>query len=79
VLTAIKPADAGDGFIVRCYNSSERAQSGHLTLGFPVASVEPVNLLEETQGEALPIEDEQRVTVEVPPKRIVTLRVVPAR
>ena len=79
VLTAIKAADTGDALIVRFYNSSERAQTACVTFGFPVAAVNPVNLLEEPQGDALPIGDEQQVTVDVPSKRIVTWRVTPAR
>lgn len=79
VLSAIKAAETGDALNMRFYNSSERAQTGCVTFGFPVASVEPVNLLEEPRGDALLIDNEQRVTVDVPPKRIVTWRVTLAR
>ncbi len=79
VLTALKPAETGDGLIMRFYNSSERPQAGRVTFGFPVAGIEAVSLLEEPAGEMLPLIDERDVTVEVPPKRIVTWRVRPAR
>ena len=78
VLSAIKPAEDGDGMIVRFYNSSEAPQSGTITLGVPIASIEPVNLLEEPQGGMISVDGGQRAAVQVPPKRIVTWRVRPA-
>jgi len=78
VLSAIKPAEDGRGVIVRFTNHRDTPQAGRATFGFAVASVEPVNLLEEPQGSALAVEDNRRVTVEAPPKRIVTWRVLPA-
>ena len=74
VLSAIKPADDGDGLIVRFYNSSEQPQTARVTFGFPVATMQPVNLLEEPEGAALGVSEDGRVTLDVPPKRIVTWR-----
>lgn len=79
VLSAIKPADDGDGLIVRFYNSSEQPQTARVTFGFPVATMQPVNLLEEPEGAALDVSEDGRVTLDVPPKRIVTWRVLPPR
>jgi len=72
VLTSIKPAEAGEGFIVRFYNSADEAVSGRVTFGLPVQSVTPVNLLETPLGEARSLDGSRAFTVDVPPKRIVT-------
>src|SRR5690606_20008981 len=47
VLTALKPAESGEGIVVRFYNSHGGAVSGRVEFGLPVADVTPVNLLEE--------------------------------
>jgi alpha-mannosidase len=76
VLTAIKPAESGAGVIVRFYNSSERTVSGRLAFGLPVCAMTRTNLLEESLE--LP-EDwtltDGVITLDVPAKRIVSLRV----
>ncbi|MGE5560382.1 MAG: alpha-mannosidase [Chloroflexota bacterium] len=46
VLAAVKPADDGDGIIVRVYNTTPRACSGSLTFFRPLADAVPVDLLE---------------------------------
>lgn len=75
VLTALKPAESGEGIVVRFYNSHAAAVSGRVEFGLPVADVTPVNLLEE------PVElpgmraEGRAVWLDVPGKRIVTLRV----
>jgi len=75
VLTALKPAESGEGIVVRFYNSHAAAVSGRVEFGLPVDAVTPVNLLEE------PVElpgmraEGRAVWLDVPGKRIVTLRV----
>jgi len=78
VLTAVKPAEAGQGLIVRFYNSSETAVEGRVRFGFPVGEVVPANLLEAPVGPPLALAEEGAFTLTVPAKRIVTLAVTPA-
>ncbi len=47
VPTALKPAEFGEGIVVRFYNSHAAAVSGRVEFGLPVDAVTPVNLLEE--------------------------------
>ncbi len=75
VLTAIKPAESGEGIIVRFYNSSEREVSGCLRFGLPLQRVIPTNLLEEPTGLPFELGDRHAIAVQVPAKRIVTLAV----
>lgn len=74
VLTALKPAEEGAGIIARFFNSSEEAVTGRLQIGLPVTQARLTNLLEEPVGEALAVDGEGRLSLEVPPKRIVSLR-----
>ncbi len=78
VLTAVKPAEAGQGLIVRFYNSSETAVEGRVRFGFPVREVVPANLLEAPAGPPLTPAEDGAFVVAVPAKRIVTLAVTPA-
>lgn len=48
VIETIKRAEAGDGYIVRFYESQRRRGLVTLTTAFSLARVEKVNLLEET-------------------------------
>ncbi len=75
VLTAIKPPESGDGIIVRLYNSHTERVSGRLAFGWPVREVVPVNLLEEPVGAPYALDEGGSVRLDVPGKRIVTLRV----
>lgn len=78
VLTAIKPAESGQGLIVRFYNSSETAVKGRVRFGFPVREVAPADLLEAPVGPPLAAAEDGAFVVAVPAKRIVTLVVTPA-
>jgi mannosylglycerate hydrolase len=73
VLTAIKPAESGEGVIVRFYNASNETVSGRLSVEMPVRQVMPTNLLEEPTGESLTLENDGTVMLDVMPKRIMTL------
>lgn len=78
VLTAIKPAESGQGLIVRFYNSSETAMGSRVRFGFPVREVVPANLLEAPIGPPLAQGEDGAFALTVPAKRIVTLAVTPA-
>lgn len=75
VLTAIKPAESGQGLIVRFYNSSETAMGSRVRFGFPVREVVPANLLEAPIGPSLAPAEGGAFALTVPAKRIVTLAV----
>lgn len=77
VLSAIKPAEAGQGLIVRFYNSSETTTEGRVRFGFPVQEAVPVNLLEAPAGPPLALTEEGALALTIPAKRIVTLAVTP--
>ena len=76
VLTALKPAESGEGIIVRFYNSSDAAVSGRVVFGLPVERIMPVNLLEEPVDLPGMRVDGHAVSLDVPGKRIVTLQVI---
>jgi len=78
VLTAVKPAESGEGIILRFYNSQEHTVSGQLTFGLPFQELTSVNLLEEPHEKAgdWNINDQGEINLNVPPKHIVSLRVV---
>jgi alpha-mannosidase/mannosylglycerate hydrolase len=65
VLSALKPADAGDGAVVRVLNPTEDAVPAELTLGLPVASVTSVRLDETPDGHGVDHEG-SRVRLSVP-------------
>jgi hypothetical protein len=72
-LTAFKPGEWDDAFVVRLVNRTDADQSATLTLGFPVASAELTNLKEtESLGE-LAVTD-GAVRVELAPHRILSVR-----
>lgn len=74
-LTAVKRAEAGDGVIVRFFNTLDRPARGELAAWWPqITRVVKTNLNEEEQEE-LACED-GRVSVAARPKEIVTLKLV---
>ncbi len=72
VIETVKPADNGDGVIVRLFEAHNTRGPVDLALGDNVGAVERVGLLEEG-GTALDLRD-QRVSVPLAPYEIVTLR-----
>jgi len=73
VVTCVKKAERDEALIVRFYNISEQATSGHLTCYRPITEAELVNL-NERPIEGLDIDAEGRVKLpEVPARHIVTL------
>jgi alpha-mannosidase len=76
VVETVKRAEDGDGLIVRFYESQRRRGQVTLTCAFPLARVEKVNLLEETQATLTPAGNQ--VTLFVRPYEIVSLRLYQA-
>ncbi len=59
VFSALKPVDAGDGVVVRCYNSLDAASGGWCRAPFAVASAERVRA-DERAGTPLPVDPDRR-------------------
>jgi alpha-mannosidase len=76
VIETIKRAEDGQGIVVRCYESQRRRGPVTLTAGFELGSAWRCNIMEEDR-ETLEVRD-GRVTFDVRPYQIVTLRLVPA-
>ncbi len=74
VFSALKPAEAGAGLIVRLFNPGAEAVSGRLRLDRPLARAEAVSLSEEAQEE---LGAGPEVPVALPPKRIGSYRLLP--
>ncbi|MCA1598982.1 MAG: glycosyl hydrolase-related protein, partial [Chloroflexi bacterium] len=73
VIETIKPAEDGDGLIVRFYDAHNTRGEATLTFARPIASAEETNMLEETQGPA--VYDGHDLRVAVRPYGIGTFRV----
>jgi len=52
VIDTVKPAEDGDGFIVRLYEAHNQRGKGSITFSAPIASAQECNLLEETIADA---------------------------
>ncbi len=72
VVTCVKKAERSDSLIVRLYNISDQAQSGHISAYRPITSAKRVNLNEQPI-EVLTITDDGQIEIEVPSRRIVTI------
>ena len=66
VLSALKPAEDGDGIVVRLLNPTDVPQTAVLRVGFPVRSASPVRLDEEPAPGAVTL-DGRVVRLDVPP------------
>ena len=66
LLSALKPAEQGDGIIVRLLNPTDRAVPAAVTLGFPATSVRAVRL-DETPCDATVTLDAGTIRLELPP------------
>ena len=74
ILSALKPADDGDGLILRLWNPTSRRQSDTLTLWREPQSTTLAMLNEDpVQGEQ-PVLRGRRLTVKAKPHQIVTVR-----
>jgi len=77
VLSAVKPAEDGDGIVVRVLNPTDRPCTAHLRTGFPLTGAEPVRL-DETRMDGSIERDERGVRFEVPPRALRSVRLVAA-
>jgi alpha-mannosidase len=75
VIETIKQAEDGQGLIVRLYESQRRRGPFTLTTLFALAEVWLTNLLE--QSEERLAADEHKVSLDISPYKIITLRLVP--
>lgn len=73
VLSAFKPAEDGDGAIVRVLNPTDTPREALLTLGIPVAAVESVRLDERPDGAPF-VHDGARIRVPIRPHQVRSLR-----
>ncbi|MCU0269406.1 MAG: glycosyl hydrolase-related protein, partial [Acidimicrobiales bacterium] len=76
VLSALKPAEDDDGFVVRVLNPTDRATRATITLGLPVTDAESVRLDETPDGRALD-RSGSRLTVAVGAHELRSVRVRP--
>jgi len=60
-IEAVKPAENGDGFVVRCYETQGGSCTCRLKSSIPAEEVCSVNLLEEIEGQILPEGDSVRL------------------
>ncbi|HVN49869.1 MAG TPA: glycosyl hydrolase-related protein, partial [Acidimicrobiales bacterium] len=78
VLSALKPADDGDGFVVRVLNPTDEPLEARLTLDLPVRDVVSVRLDETPDGGELR-RDGNRIQVPVAPHALRSVRVAAGR
>jgi alpha-mannosidase len=76
VIETIKPAEDGNGFVIRLYEAGHRRGSVRLEFGVPIAHVSRVNLLEDPADE-VPL-DNRGLRLDLSPFEIVSLRCIPA-
>lgn len=74
LLSAVKPAEDGDGFIVRVLNPTDDPLPAHLTLATPIAAVESVRLDESRDGGTVS-RDGARLSFDVAPHALRSVRV----
>lgn len=73
VLSAVKQSEDGSALIVRVYNPTQQGTTATMTLPAKLTGAYLARL-DETILEPITLSDDQAVTVEVPAKKIVTLR-----
>jgi len=77
VLSAIKPSEDGDGFVLRVLNPTSRAADASVTLGLPLADAVSVRLDETSDGQPLE-RDRSCLIFPVQPHALRSIRVRPA-
>lgn len=77
VLSALKPAEDGDGLVVRVLNPDGAATTATLRFGFPLRGAEAVRLDETPSDDAVAVDD-GAVRIPVPPHALRSVRVHPA-
>jgi alpha-mannosidase len=76
VLSSCKPAEDGDGLVVRVLNPTDEPQEARLAFGFDVASVGAVRLDETAVGQPV-VHDGRGVRLPVPPHALRSIRAQP--
>lgn len=71
--STLKPAQSGEGVVVRCFNLTDHEVTGTLRLGFPVTRVQPVRADEMPVGDAASISPTQPVQLSAAPREIISL------
>jgi mannosylglycerate hydrolase len=74
VLSSVKQAEDGHALIVRLYNPAEQTTTATLTLPLPLTAAY-ITRLDESVLEPVGNQDEQSLYVEIPRKKIMTLRI----
>ncbi|MFA4839034.1 MAG: glycoside hydrolase family 38 C-terminal domain-containing protein [Candidatus Neomarinimicrobiota bacterium] len=72
IMTTLKKAESGNGYVVRFYNPSDEAAEGFLSFKFPVKRAVLLDLNEEPVAE-VKVTDPHRIKVQVPQKKIITV------
>jgi alpha-mannosidase len=70
VLSALKPADQGDGMVLRVLNPTDETVEAVAALGFPVETVRPVRLDEEPSDDGEIRREGARLDLTVEPHRL---------
>lgn len=73
MVSGLKPAENGDGFILRCYNPTARKIEGTLRSSYTIARATATQL-NERDGAALVVEDGSVVGFVAQAQQIVSLR-----
>ncbi|MBI4494495.1 MAG: hypothetical protein HY690_17060 [Chloroflexi bacterium] len=77
VLAALKPAESGPGFVLRCYNTLPRPTRVRLCCGFKLAAAERLDLGEHSL-QPLSLADPTDLELSLRPGELLTLRLLPA-
>ena len=72
VVSALKPADDGDGTVIRVFNPGDRDETAVLTLETPAASAHLCDLAE--REISLLCKNARKLEIKVPPQKVVTLK-----
>ena len=73
--SAVKPAEAADGLVLRLLNPTSESQEARVSLGFQFASVEPVRLDEQSSDEFEVARNGDSLRFSVPPHTLRTVLV----
>ena len=78
VLSALKPAENGDGIVLRCFNALESAEEGAILLGSPARSATRVRA-DESHPIPLPLERSgRRIPFRAEPRAVLSFHLQPA-
>ena len=78
VIETVKRAEDGNGIIVRLYEHHRSRRRVALTAAFPIVHAERCDLLEQPLADESCLLEDNIVSFEITPYRIVTLRLIPA-